>query len=364
MESRRPRIDTNAIARFEYATSGARVIFGAGARASVADQIERLGRRHAFVLSTPQQKEGAEEIGAGLGDRLCGLFHDAAMHTPVEVTERAVAAVRACGADCLVAFGGGSTTGLAKAVALRTGLDQVAIPTTYAGSEMTDILGETRDGRKTTLRNAAVVPEMVVYDPELTLGLPIGTSVTSGLNAMAHAVEGLYARDRNPVSSMMAVEGVAAFLQALPRIKTDPGDLEARSRALTGAWLCGTVLGTVGMALHHKICHTLGGSFDLPHAETHAVMLPYTASFNAEAVPDLLAPLGDLLSASPGAGLYDFSARLGGPLSLRSLGLERSDVDRAADIATRDPYWNPRPLDPRSIRDLLERAWEGERPDG
>jgi maleylacetate reductase len=284
------------------------------------------------------------------------------MHTPVEVTERALAAVRAAGADCLVALGGGSTTGLGKALALRTDLPQIVIPTTYAGSEVTDILGQTEAGRKTTLRDARVLPEVVLYDPELTLGLPVGMSVTSGLNAMAHAAEGLYAQDRNPVATLMAVEALRALKSALPAIVAEPRDTDARADALYGAWLCGTVLGNVGMALHHKICHVLGGSFDTPHAGTHAIMLPHTVAYNSVAVPELLAPVGEIFGGAPGAGLWDFAASIGAPLALHDLGLLAADLDRAAELATANAYWNPRPLDRGGIRSLLQDAWEGRRP--
>lgn len=188
-------------------------------------------------------------------------------------------------------------------------------------------------------------------------------SVTSGLNAMAHAVEGLYAQDRNPVSSWQALDGIGALKEALPRVVQEPTDLCARSGALYGSWLCGSVLGTVGMALHHKLCHTLGGSFDLPHAETHAVLLPHTAAVNAEAAAEPLKPVTELFGGSLGAGLHDFAASLGAPLALRELGLAESSLDRAADIADQNPYWNPRSFDRDTIRALLQRAWEGKRPE-
>jgi maleylacetate reductase len=285
------------------------------------------------------------------------------MHTPVDVTEKALKVVQETEADCVVSLGGGSTTGLGKAIAYRTDLPQVVIPTTYAGSEVTPILGQTEGGRKTTVRNASILPEVVIYDPDLTLGLPVGMSVTSGLNAMAHAVEGLYAQDRNPVSTLMALDGLRAFRDSLPVLVKSPHDADARAESLYGAWLCGTVLGTVGMALHHKICHTLGGSFDTPHAETHAVMLPHTAAFNAEAAKAELSGAAELFGGSIGAGLWDFAKSIGAPLSLKEFGLTVADLDRAADIATENPYWNPRPIDRASIRTLLQYAWEGVRPD-
>ena len=347
---------------FVYTARPSTVVFGPGRSAEASTWIDRLGCSRALVLSTPQQAGEAEALAGRLGPLAAGIFAGAAMHTPVEVTDRALAAARAAGADCFVALGGGSTTGLGKALALRTDLPQIVIPTTYAGSEVTDILGQTEGGKKTTLRDAKVLPEVVLYDPDLTLGLPVGMSVTSGLNAMAHAAEGLYAQDRNPVASLMATEALRALKSALPAIVASPRDAEARADALYGAWLCGTVLGNVGMALHHKICHVLGGSFDTPHAETHAIMLPHTIAYNAAAVPDLLAPVGEIFGGLPGAGLWDFAASIGAPLALRDLGLTQADLDRAADLATANAYWNPRPIERGGIRSLLQDAWEGRRP--
>ena len=350
-------------ASFLYRSRPSTVVFGSGASSAVGDWVGKLGCKAALVLSTPQQADQAKALAERLGGSAVGVFAGAAMHTPVTVTEEAVAETRRLGADCVVALGGGSTTGLGKAIALRTDLPQVVVPTTYAGSEVTDILGQTEGGRKTTIRSEKVVPEVVIYDPDLTLGLRVGMSVTSGLNAMAHAAEGLYASDRNPVTSLLAVEGLRAMRDGLPRVVAAPRDVGARSDALYGAWLCGVVLGSVAMALHHKLCHTLGGSFDTPHAETHAILLPHTIHFNEQAVPDLLSPAAALFGGSAGGGLWDFAGSLGAPLALRDLGLSEADLDRAAEIATANPYENPRPIDRRAIRDLLQRAWDGARPD-
>jgi maleylacetate reductase len=242
-------------------------------------------------------------------------------------------------------------------------LPQIVLPTTYAGSEATSILGQTEDGVKTTIRDARILPEVVIYDPELTVGLPVDMTVTSGLNAMAHAAEAFYAQDRNPISTLMATEGLRAFREALPALIREPQDLTARGNALYGAWLCGTVLGAVGMALHHKICHTLGGSFNTPHAETHAIMLPHTIGFNATNAMEALKPISDLFGTTPGAALHDFAGSIGAPMNLKSLGLTESDLDRAAGLATLKPYWNPRPVDREAIRALLQQAWEGSRPE-
>jgi maleylacetate reductase len=348
---------------FTYQGSAARIVFGNGASSDIGKWVEALECRRVLVLSTPHQAGDAEALSKRLGSLSVGTFTDATMHTPVEVTERAVARAAELEADCVVSLGGGSTTGLGKAMAWRTDIQQIVVPTTYAGSEVTPILGQTENGAKTTLRSPKVTPEVVVYDPELTLGLPVGMSVTSGLNAIAHAAEGLYAPDRNPIATMMAVEGMRALREALPVIIDSPRDAIAREKALYGAWLCGTVLGQISMSLHHKICHTLGGSFDTPHAETHSVMLPHTIGFNAAAVPELMTSISVVFGGgTPGQALYDFAKSIGSPMALKDFGLRETDLDRAAEIATRNPYSNPRPIDRTSIRALLQDAWSGTRP--
>ena len=340
-----------------------RVLFGVGSRNTVADEVRRLGCSRALILSTPPQSSSALDLAAALNDMSAGVFSRAAMHTPVEVTEDALRHVQEINADCIVAIGGGSTTGLGKAIAYRTDLPQIVIPTTYAGSEATPILGQTEDGVKTTLTDRKVLPEVILYDPELVATLPVGMTVTSALNAMAHAAEALYARDKSEDSSQLAIDGLTSFVKSLPKVLQDPEDLAAREETQRGAWACGAVLGRVGMALHHKLCHTLGGSFDLPHAETHAIILPHAIHYNAQAVPGLLAPVTDLLDgSSPGMALWQFAKSMGAPLALRDLGLQAQDLDRVAEIATRNPYWNPREVTTDGIRALLEKAWTGEAP--
>lgn len=351
------------IGSFTFENLPCRVVFGSGTLSAAKAEIERLGGKRALVLTTPQQEAQGAKLGSALGPFYAGLFAGATMHTPVEVTEQALAAMKACDADCVVSLGGGSTTGLGKALALRTGVNQICIPTTYAGSEMTPILGETKDGLKTTVRSNDVLPETVIYDVDLTLSLPVGLAATSGINAIAHAVEALYARDRNPVISLMAEEGIRALASALPAIAAKSDDREARTEALYGAWLCGVCLGTVGMALHHKLCHTLGGTFDLPHAETHTIVLPHVLAYNAPAVPDAMARIARAIGAADAAqGLYDLARRLNAKLALRDIGMPERGIDKAADLAVTNAYWNPRPLERNAIRDLIARAWSGEPP--
>ncbi len=348
-------------AGFEPGFPPVRVRLGAGVRREIAGEVQVLGCARALVLTTPEQAAAGRELQALLGPLACGLVSQATMHTPVAVTEAVLPAAAA--ADCLVAIGGGSTIGLAKALALRTDLPQIVLPTTYAGSEATPVLGQTDAGVKDTLRSPRVQPEVILYDPELVATLPARLTVTSSLNAMAHAVEALYARDRNPLTDQLALGGIRAFRDGLPRVIADPGDLAAREATQFGAWLCGTVLAQVGMALHHKLCHTLGGAFDLPHADTHAILLPHAVAYNAGAAAGALAPLAELFGTPIGAGLQDFAASLGAPLALRAFGLAEADLDHAADLAVRNPYWNPRPIERAAIRALLQRAWAGDRPD-
>jgi maleylacetate reductase len=348
---------------FIYTALPARVVFGAGKLASVQDEVEAIGSTRALVLCTPPQREQAERVGELLGSRLAGIHDGAEMHVPIESARKARELAAELKADCAIAIGGGSTIGLGKAIALEAPIPIIAIPTTYAGSEMTPIFGITEGGLKRTGKDVRVLPRSVIYDPDLTMSLPLGMSLVSGMNAIAHAAEGLYAQDGNPVMSLMAEEGIRALAQGLPALVETPEDREARSRCLYGAWLCGTVLGHVGMALHHKLCHTLGGSFNLPHAETHTIILPHALAYNSPAAPEAMERIAAAIGASdaPG-GLHRMAVKLGVPTALRDLGVKEADLDRACEIALANPYWNPRPIEAAPLRDLLQRAWEGAEP--
>jgi len=348
---------------FVYNALPARVIFGLGSLEKLPEEVDRLGASRALVLSTPEQQVAAAGIIARLGPRAAGLYANAVMHVPSEIAQAARARAEELRADCLVAAGGGSTTGLAKAIALTSALPIVAIPTSYAGSEMTPIWGLTEGGGKKTGRDLRVLPKTVIYDPALTVTMPPLLSATSGINAIAHCVEALYAKDANPIVSMIAEEGIRALAASLPAAVREPANLEARSQALYGAWLGGISLGAAGMALHHKLCHILGGAFNLPHAETHTVILPHAAAYNASAAPEAMARAARALgSDSAPQALYDLAAGLGAPLSLETLGMKADGLDRAADLAVQNPYYNPRPLARAAIRQLLQDAFEGRRP--
>ena len=335
------------------------MVFRAGAFDELAAETARLGER-ALILTTPGHAALGERAQAALGARAAGHFAGARLHVPTEIAARAIAQARLVHADCCVALGGGSTTGLAKAIALELALPILVVPTTYAGSEMTPIWGLTDARTKRTGRDARALPRTVLYDPVLTLDLPVAVSVASGLNAMAHAVEGLYAESVSPLTSLMAEESIRAFGKSLPAIAAEPKDLAARSEALCGAWLAGTILGSVGMALHHKLCHTLGGTWNLPHAETHTIVLPQAIAYNASAAPEAMTRIARALGARDAPlGLYQLAQRLGAPLALRDIGMPEAAIDEAARLATADPYFNPRPVTFEPIRELLRRAWAG-----
>jgi maleylacetate reductase len=348
---------------FTYNALPIRVVFGAGSLDRLGEEIERLGAHRALVLSTPEQRASAEDVARRIGARAAGIYDKAVMHTPIETAEAARRVAAELEADCCVAIGGGSTTGLGKAIALTSSLPILAIPTTFAGSEMTPIQGITADGVKKTVRDLRMLPKTVIYDPTLLLTLPARIAGPSGMNAVAHSVEALYAQEANPITSLMAQESIRALAQSLPIVVREPQNLDARGEALYGAWLAGISLATVGMALHHKLCHTLGGTFNLPHAETHTIVLPHATRYNASAAPEAMARIARALGASDAAaGLYDLAKAIGAPLALKQIGMPEAGLERAADLAVTNPYWNPQPLERGAIRALLQAAWEGRRP--
>lgn len=346
---------------FTYSALPMRVVFGPGSLAKLPDEVDALGLSRVLVLCSPEQEDTGRAVAAGLGERAVGVLPEARMHVPAEIAQRARDVATELGAQGCVAVGGGSAVGLGKAIALEHGLPVIAVPTTYAGSEMTPVWGLTEGGQKRTGRDVRVLPRSVIYDPELTLTLPAGLSATSGMNAIAHAVEGLYAPDATPIISLMAEEGTRALAQALPRVVADGSDLAARGEAQYGAWLCGAVLAATTMSLHHKLCHTLGGTLDLPHAQTHTVVLPHALAYNAPAAYNALTrALGG--ADDPSRALWELAGRLGAPRSLRELGMAEDDIPRIAELAIANPYANPRPVTRDGVESLVRAAWAGEPP--
>ncbi|MFC8519388.1 maleylacetate reductase [Streptomyces sp. NPDC057257] len=354
----------NAPLAFTYQALPMRVVLGTDALDRLADEIDHAGLERVMVLCSPGRRELAETVAARIGPRAVEIHPHARMHVPAESAAEARRRAKEANADGCVAVGGGSAIGLGKIIALQYRLPVIAVPTTYAGSEMTPVWGLTENGAKRTGRDPRVLPVSVLYDPALTVALPAAVSVTSGMNAIAHAVEALYAPDASPVVDLMAEEGVRALATALPDVVADGADLDARARAQYGAWLCGACLGATTMSLHHKLCHALGGTFDLPHAPTHTVVLPHVLAYNQDAAPKAVAALGRALGtpADPATHLWDLAGRLGAPRSLRELGMAESDVDRIVRLALADPYANPREVTAEGLGRLLCAAWSGQPP--
>jgi maleylacetate reductase len=344
-------------ARFTYDLRASRVVFAPGALATLGAELDGLGATRAFVVSTRRRLAELPPMHDLLGARVGGVYDAAVEHVPDATVASAREALDRTTADVCVAIGGGSAIGLGKILARDTGLPLVAVPTTYSGSEMTSVWGMTDAGGKRTGRDPRVAPRVVVYDPELTLSLTAGVSAASGMNALAHAVEALYAANASPMALAIAEESVRSLATSLPAVVAAPDDRDARVSALSGAHLAGRALDLAAMGLHHRLCHVLGGSFGLPHARTHAALLPHVLAFNAPAAARAMARLGRALETSdPVGAIAALGASLGVAVPLRALGLREEHLDRAATEATATAYPNPRTATREEIRRLLSSA--------
>ncbi|MFC4296549.1 maleylacetate reductase [Castellaniella hirudinis] len=340
-----------------------RIVFGAGAAARVAEEVARLNAGRALVVCTPGRNEMAHRVADRLGGLCVGVYPKAVSQVPIELARAARAYVTECGIDCLIAVGGGAAIGLAKAVALETDCSYIAVPSTYSGSEMTGFCGITIDGVKRMHTSLRMLARTVIYDPELTLGLPVQVSAESAMNAMAHCIEALYVRTASPVIAMAALEGIRALSEGVPRVMRDPADLQARREALYGAYLGGAAL-TGGFALHHGVAHVLGASYGIPHATSHSVALPYVTAFNESACPAIMSRVARSLGAETASGgLYDFARSVGAPVCLADQGMTQGDVERCTELVIEtDNGLNPRPVDAQGVRLILEAALSGRRP--
>lgn len=345
-----------------------KVLFGSKSVTSLPDEIKRLGHSSPLILTSKGRSGVAHgqllaKILADASLTPAAILNTAVMHTPKPVTEQASEQLKSQAADCIVSIGGGSVIGLGKALSIRTGLKHICIPTTYSGSEMTPILGETDNGRKVTRSDPKILPDFVIYDVDLTMSLPAKVCSYSGVNAMAHAIEALYADNTTPAISKLALEGIKGLAESLPAIVQNPHDRSAREKAQHAAWLCGVCLGSSSMALHHKLCHTLGGSLNLPHAETHTIILPHAVAYNAPAIADTMGKLASVLPGSEGDAIQGLNAlleKLEVSRALKDFGMREEDIDKAAEIAMSLQYANPRPMEKEGIRELIRRAWAGE----
>lgn len=351
--------------RFSHESLAQRVCFAPGdAATALAAEIERLGATRVMVIASDRDEAVTASVTAGIASRVALRHREVVMHVPIEVAERARAAARAHAVDAVVAVGGGSTTGLAKAIALTSGVPIVAVPTTYAGSEATNVWGLTEAAKKTTGVDPRVLPVAIVYDATLTLSLPVALSVASGLNALAHAIDGMWAPRAEPINAALGAEGIRGLARGLPLVVADPRGLAGREQTLYGAYLCGVAFASAGSGLHHKICHTLGGTFEMPHAETHAVVLPHVLALNAPYAPEAARRIADAFGAgSAEEGLARLRAALSAPTALRDFGLREADVPvAAAAILPLVPASNPAPVTLDTLTALLHAAWEGSEP--
>jgi alcohol dehydrogenase class IV len=347
---------------FTYESAGGRVVFANGAFSRVADELDRLGASRVLLVADRSGKRWADELADHLGPRLAGRIDDVHVHVPLEDAEAARRVARDGSADVVVTIGGGSATGLAKAVALELDVAVVAVPTTYAGSEATPIWGLTAGARKETGRDPRVQPRVVVYDPVLTLSLPATIAAASGMNALAHCIEAMYATGANPITTVLAEEGIRLLWDGLPRVAAQPDDLDARGDVLAAAYLAGSAFGTAGAGIHHKICHVLGGAYDLPHAGTHSAVLPHSLAFVTPAVPEVIERLSRTLGNEPAGRVHDLAVAIGAPLSLRAVGLVESALDEAATLVAGAVGLHPRAASVAEIRSLLADAFDGVRP--
>ena len=350
------------VARFSHEGVPTRVVFGLGARHGLGDELDRLGMSQVMLIASGSSRPDADALVTLLDHRLTWRVDGVHQHVPAELVEEVTAHAARVGADGLVTLGGGSATGLGKAVAL-SGLPLVAVPTTYAGSEMTPVWGVTRGCLKQTGRDLQVLPKTVVYDPELTFSLPPSVTAASGMNAVAHCLEALWAPGASPLSRPLALDGARALCEALPAAIAEPENPEFRSRALVGACQAGMALAAAGTGLHHRLCHVLGGRYDMPHAQTHAALLPHVVGFNEPVLGALAARMAIAVgSGRASTGLHDLAVRMGLCMALSELGMPEAAIEEvAAEVAADDPP-NPRPVDEARLRSLLRAAWEGDGP--
>lgn len=357
----RPQSSTTASMVFEHDALAQRVLFGAGQAADyLGAEVRRLGAEAVMVIATPTEHELAQKICAGINPVV--LFDDIAPHVPVDKAERARVVAAGHRVDLLVSIGGGSTTGLAKAVALTSGLPIIAIPTTYAGSEATNVWGMTEAARKTTGVDARVLPTTVIYDATAMLSLPGALAVASGLNAIAHGVDAMWAPRTDPINRALAGEAISALARGIRAITADPSDLAGHEHSLYGAYLSATAFASAGSGIHHKICHVLGGAYDLPHAQTHAIVLPHVLAFNASSAPEAAQRIAAALDSDDAVrGLESLRRDVDAPIALREIGLAEANLVEAVElIMPVIPPSNPRPVTEEALYTLLRNAWSGE----
>lgn len=348
---------------FTINPSSSRIVFGVNAVAKLSEEIKTVGGTRAMVLCTPGAAARIAPIVDALGSTCAGVFDTVKPHCPQDAILAALERFRDLNADCVVAIGGGSSIDTGKPIAVETGKPAIAVPTTYSGAEMTQSYGMIIDGRKQSSRDPRAIARTVIYDPAMTTGLSPYATAISGMNSLAHCVEALYPEQLNPIATLLATEGIGALTAGLPASVAAPDDIAARTQVLYGAYLGGTVVTLVGIALHHRTCHVLGGSYGIAHGNANSVMLPHATAYNAPATPAAMAVLSNALGTdNPARALFDFAQSIGAPTDLKSLGMQESDLDAAAELAIEYTAYNPRALEFGPVREMLQNAYDGSRP--
>lgn len=348
---------------FSHTTLGQRVLFGAGQAAShLAEEVQRLNAQRIMLIASASKRDLVQRVAAEID--VVVNYDNVVMHVPIEVAQDARHVARENAIDLLVCVGGGSTTGLAKAIALETRLPIIAVPTTYSGSEATNVWGLTEAARKTTGIDNVVLPTTVIYDAELTISLPVELSVASGLNGMAHCIDAMWGPHANPINQTLAGEGISALATGLPAIAKDPRDLSGREQLLYGAYLSAVAFTSAGSGMHHKICHVLGGTYNLPHAQTHATVLAYVLAFNMDSAPDARDRIAKALGAEDALeGLQRIRTQLEAPAKLADYGFTADNIAEAVEIILPVvPASNPRPVTTENLTALLQAALVGDDP--
>lgn len=349
--------------QFSHQSHAVRVIFGAGKVQQLKAELQRLGVKRALFICTPSGGQRYRAHIESIGSFCAGAFNRVEPHCPQSIAEAALEEYTRLDADAVVAIGGGSTIGVGKYIAANGRANVVAVPTTPSGSEMTSLYGVKIGLEKRTSRDDRVRPNSVIYDPELTLTLPAHETASIGMNCLAHCVEGLYAREPDPIARLLAQEGIRALAKGLPASCAQPHDIDARSLVLYAGFLGGLVVSMVGIALHHKLCHVLGGHFGVPHGESNAVILPYVVAYNAPAAPEAMRALSDVFgSAEPAIAIYELARRINAPSSLQELGMRREALEPCARELVSESFYNPRPVELDDIRGLLDDAFVGRPP--
>ena len=347
---------------FQFECHSPTVLFGAGRVTDLAGRLDQIGKSRALLVTTKGGARRYREVAEVLASRLRASFDGALPHCPLEVANAALDAFRQRECDAVVTVGGGSTVGLGKYIAAETGAPHIALPTTLSGSEMTPLFGVLVNGEKRTRREPRALANTVIVDPVLAQSLPIRETATTGMNALAHCIEALYVPKSNPLTSQLALTGIDILYRALKKLAYEPTDLEARTEAAYGATIGGLMVNSVGIGMHHRICHVLGGRFEVPHGESNCVVLPHVLAYNASAIPEACAMMELAMGTHPAVALQRLVSDLGAPVALRESGVPVDSIATIAGECFHHIDHNPLPVDEAAVLKLLQAAWAGQEP--